>query len=623
METEPLARISRINTCSIGVSLFPEHYSEAKKKDENWFDYLLGPAMSAESRAKLSGRNCISLPVLESVSATSGISGDPLLWVVIGARLGWFGGRDGFQNEFQRTIAKMLFNELKRDPSSPSETIEKLRHEFAIELNEKEPWQLFSSSLNSSRIHPLLWLTVILHACLKSSFDGSGVVPLGFDIQLSSNPSADGQQLLTIQFGPATEVSIRTVSPMPKVTISAGKAWAKRELGIGLGRHEQKSMSPVLLMQIGKSVVSPVVNAASAATVEIDDRPVTGGGLPDFWQSNLSRIIRIASENRNICRIIITGDVSKAKKTISLLKEPQTWDLAMMNRRLSLDLAVLKDFTDREIEIEEVAGEIDARLYDAFVSEKPAPATLTLAKVARRSRLNVKLDEPGLPPTDGIKCLTAAEAYPRIISILRSESLPTNIDYFRREFVELTAFKLVLTKPMDEKIPDYWAEDHAEVESYYKREFGTSGLFGQRFYSWGGATQKDQVQNVLKESLQVISDEIASRRIMLFVADPADDLGSPLGLVCVQVLPRLQQGRWSISFNWIWRTVEALVGLPFSLYGSLRFSEDLVCELNQRLVNAGRPRISIENLTYVALSLHLFADEGDQHIARAIVTSAL
>lgn len=625
METEPFAQISRVNTCCIGISSFPEHYRTAKNSDDLWFDYLLEPAMQAETRAKNSGRNCISLPVLETSDTSPVVGDDALMQVVIGARLGWFGGGDGFQNEFQRMVARELFGELRTDPAGRcDEKIEKIRHDFSIELSEKESPNLFDLALDGPKIHPVIWLTIILHSALKASFYGKGPINADFEVQVFSQNGPEGKHILTAQLALETEITIEMSVESPDSKLSAGKPWISKELASGTGRHEQKSMSPILLMQIGQVEIPISVKAAVASIVEIDDRPVTGGGLPDFWQSNISRIVRIICESRNIVQIFVVGDAAKARKTIDLLRNAGTWNLALMSRRLSLDLEVLNDFVDRKLTIEEISGSLDGKVYEAFVSDRSAPQSVSiLTNAYRKRRLNFKVEHLALPSTDGLKSTTSAEAYPRIISILHSESLPKNVDFFNREFIEVTAFKLVLTAPSEEKIPDYWSEDEGELESYFQRQFGKDGLFGLRLYSWGEVNHADQVKGVLEEAAKAIRGKIASRRIMLFIADSADDLKKPLGLVGVQILPRLVEGRWSISFNWIWRTVEALVGLPFSLYGSIRFSEELVNKLNQELTAEGTARVSIDTLTYIALSLHLFVDEGDQHIARAIVTAAI
>ncbi|MGA2311620.1 MAG: hypothetical protein ABSF87_04520 [Xanthobacteraceae bacterium] len=114
-----------------------------------------------------------------------------------------------------------------------------------------------------------------------------------------------------------------------------------------------------------------------------------------------------------------------------------------------------------------------------------------------------------------------------------------------------------------------------------------------------------------------------TRRVLLPIIPPLDRFEQPLGLCAIQIMPRLRQDRWHLDFQWIWRTVEALVGFPFSAYGSIRWSEEFFdavrSELGQLSVNVP---VELGELTYVALSFHMFLDIGDEEIARAIVLDA-
>jgi hypothetical protein len=91
----------------------------------------------------------------------------------------------------------------------------------------------------------------------------------------------------------------------------------------------------------------------------------------------------------------------------------------------------------------------------------------------------------------------------------------------------------------------------------------------------------------------------------------------------IQVMPRQRNDRWHVDFQWIWRTVEALVGFPFSAIGSIRWSQKFFENVKDELVaKGGTHRIELGQLTYVALSFHMFLDVGDLEIARAIEQDA-
>src|SRR5207249_1258736 len=92
------------------------------------------------------------------------------------------------------------------------------------------------------------------------------------------------------------------------------------------------------------------------------------------------------------------------------------------------------------------------------------------------------------------------------------------------------------------------------------------------------------------------------------VTDPADI--APLGLVSIRVVPRFPPGRARLSFSFTWRTVDALVGFPYSLYGSARYAQHLTEQIAQRVAQRRAGRIiELGEVLYIAHSLHLFLDD--------------
>jgi len=126
-----------------------------------------------------------------------------------------------------------------------------------------------------------------------------------------------------------------------------------------------------------------------------------------------------------------------------------------------------------------------------------------------------------------------------------------------------------------------------------------------------------------RKTVAALREKRPTRRIMLPINTAPERLDQPLGLSTIQVMPRWNDGRWRVDFQWIWRTVEALVGFPFSAYGSITWSKDFFEEVSVKLKQPA-PTVPVElgELTYVALSFHMFLDEGDIEIARAIVQDA-
>jgi hypothetical protein len=110
---------------------------------------------------------------------------------------------------------------------------------------------------------------------------------------------------------------------------------------------------------------------------------------------------------------------------------------------------------------------------------------------------------------------------------------------------------------------------------------------------------------------------------MLQIVPDPDQFDQPLGLCTIHVMPRFREERWHLDFQWVWRTVEALVGFPFSAYGSITWSREFYDDVRRELANrADTVDVDLGELTYVALSFHMFLDSGDREIARAIVLDA-
>ena len=66
--------------------------------------------------------------------------------------------------------------------------------------------------------------------------------------------------------------------------------------------------------------------------------------------------------------------------------------------------------------------------------------------------------------------------------------------------------------------------------------------------------------------------------------------------------------------------MEALVGFPFSAYGSISWSKEFYETVTATLLQSdAKTNVELGELTYLALSFHIFLDEGDTEIARAIV----
>jgi hypothetical protein len=337
--------------------------------------------------------------------------------------------------------------------------------------------------------------------------------------------------------------------------------------------------------------------------------------------------------NPNIERILIIGDETKAARTLEVLESRPEYTPSRLAQRLSIDIDAIEAFSQRNLAVIRAPAEktpaLEAIEKAYFVDEDALTAAAAPRDLRGERRLQRRMPTSGfsagadLLHADGIRCGTLAEAYPRIVHLLRSSSALDQCDHMSRKFRELTGFKLVLETPTAEPVPYYWSQEVATLDEYVDKQFvQADGLFAQALKATAtGGSEKDQYHEAVRAASLAIDDGVASRRIIMIAGHPQGDWQKPLGLVCVHIVPRITKGRWTLHFQWVWRTVEALVGLPFSAYGSIRQSESILQQ-----VNAARPRWSVPvemgEVIYFALSLHMFLDEGDKDIARTIVLDA-
>jgi hypothetical protein len=155
------------------------------------------------------------------------------------------------------------------------------------------------------------------------------------------------------------------------------------------------------------------------------------------------------------------------------------------------------------------------------------------------------------------------------------------------------------------------------LEKYFDREFcRPDGLFRKQL------DLGDQLRVVVEHVVRSVTEwGFNTRRAILVVPHvPTGGQPAPLGLVSVRILPRTIGIRTKVDFSFTWRTVEALVGLPYSLYGSVCFSEYLIRMINEEI--SGHRTVELGELSYIAHSLHLFADEHSLAITKRIIDDA-
>jgi hypothetical protein len=78
-------------------------------------------------------------------------------------------------------------------------------------------------------------------------------------------------------------------------------------------------------------------------------------------------------------------------------------------------------------------------------------------------------------------------------------------------------------------------------------------------------------------------------------------------------------GEKIVDWVFVWRTVEAFIGLPYSLYGSITLAQSLLAQINDEQPHAEPTPFRLGELSYIALSLHMRSDGVHRRIAKRIV----
>lgn len=648
METDKFELLGRPNTCSIGLAIYP---AEAVERKCGSFDDLSADAQRAERKAKEDGRNCIRLP-------SSGLS-DPVLRcgdlerAAIDARRGLIGDRaprngSGIGDVLTEVIKAEL---VARAPRQACGVAAQAALRIGLRFGLAETPLVEHAPLEA--LMPVGdWAATVARSYLRATFEsGKPLLPddkLSFEVE--TNAQSTGELNLQIV---RDETVIERVPLASKIrlegrpgSVLVGKPWFPSDrLPTGgiprwTGRknsEEMASLSTVLLLPVGDAAILIAKEARPlvADVVEVDDRPVIGGGLPDFWQSNVARVIRACLQNPNIRSIVALGKADNATATLTKLRlAPNEWSQQVhdLQRRLSISSEHLQLYSDRSVDVLVLDNPSEQALHRAILASihslKPDTqigAAVSLdAEVQRRRLARSQPHESNrLTIADGLRTSTMAYAYPEAINLLRTSEVSPQIEMTQRRFREFTAFKLVLTNPFCEPIPDYWKTEDKALRDYYETNFGReTGLFGAPLHS-AQLGRQSLYERGLAATVSALQESKPTRRVMLPINSLPDRFDQPLGLGAIQILPRFRDGRWHLDFQWVWRTVEALVGFPFSAYGSITWSKEFfdAVDAEMRRVAPSVP-VQLGELTYLALSFHMFLDVGDTEIARAIVQDA-
>jgi len=399
-------------------------------------------------------------------------------------------------------------------------------------------------------------------------------------------------------------------------------------------------ISTSLLMVIGNNQIE-LYDKLFNAIINVDSRPMTGGGLPDFWEAAIANLINNISRNANIQYIFVLGDIEKKTKISSLLErinskdiKDEIYDIAY---KTGYDTSVVDPiFTKLEQKIQFVQNE-DELITQLFKKEFSDDNIYDILKINyskkqhRKGYLKqeVNLEDFRLDTVDGCKGESLEKIYPVVINNIREIKLDLNIDFSNKKFKELTDYKIILTNPLEDCIPWFYENDRKSFDDYYKNNFiEEKGTF---FKKLNNKNQVEAVISHISDHLKRSSNEeiINTRRAIIILDNEIkDEKLEPVGLVSIRIYHNLNRdGSISINFTYVWRTVEVIVGLPYSMYGSIQYSKFLLEKIIGKLNTEKNLKINIKNiklgkLTYIAQSLHMFRDNYNEQIAKNIVNEA-
>ena len=357
-------------------------------------------------------------------------------------------------------------------------------------------------------------------------------------------------------------------------------------------------------------------------SIFVDDRPTKGGQLPDFWEHAVSELLTTLRGNPNICRVYCWGDENFAPRTLTVLREIGKGSVA--------ETDVARAVGRPESEVRELCARLEGavcivnthqEILDDYLAatedieeviELPPPTSAATPTLVR----DLATDRYSLGISEGFRSESIAEAVPLALEILRQPSRVSIVnDKYGRKFHELIDFKIVIDRPEISELQEIGPIDRSQLNEYYQRAFGPkqNSLFGPEI--------EPQIPRFLDELGEGMAEErpFTSRRAVIIIPNRLDGEGlHPLGLMAIRASVASSDARSVLRFAYYWRTVEALVGLPHSLYASSKHASHLA-ELLERTTGYDAP---ITRLVYVASSLHISSQSSVLEIAKRIVDGA-
>lgn len=402
----------------------------------------------------------------------------------------------------------------------------------------------------------------------------------------------------------------------------------------GAGQYEVRTS---ILIQIGYQEL-PIPEECFYRVIRIDSRATIGGNLPDFWAAALSELIELLWDKPFLEHVLVCGKREHGQTFCDILEHCSQWgdgaySFSFLSKKIRQPIDHIQDCQKRLVDAVQfitpddrqrlISSMADVCQRDSWHQRVPSLNPDTCHHFLNRS---LGYERIRLGIEDGCVVDTMEEAFPTVLEIIRNCSVDNYLDNIRdqagRVFRELPNFKVVVKKPSSKHVPEYYEEEKEQLESYYQSVLGDDDGFFQKFLQKNG--QYDAVLSHIKHLIAKGGIQYATRRAILVVPhiiDNPEDI-TPLGLVAVYIAPRMLEDDVILDFTFTWRTVEAMVGFPYSLYGSVRYAEKILETIQRECLPSQGSRLKMGTLSYLAHSFHMFLDKPYTQIIRGIINDA-
>lgn len=251
---------------------------------------------------------------------------------------------------------------------------------------------------------------------------------------------------------------------------------------------DEEASRLAVLVQIGHERPE-VPDGILADRIVIDDRPTRGGGLPDFWELTLARILDSLESHPNVSKVFVMGNPDWGKESIEWLTGTERWNARFIEYKTTLSPGVIEEGKERlsgnvclSADLDKLLEVLDPEVQ-AHRSLVPAPKVTALAERRRFLQREINLRIMALEPEDGCRVATVAQAYPVVLEILRRPGGDKEIimDQAGQQLRELVDFRVELTDPLKNMVPAFYMGEEKQLQEYYQREFrDAEGIFSKK-----------------------------------------------------------------------------------------------------------------------------------------------